>query len=113
MTPIPTESTKHEDIVYRSRDGKDIPIATMSPEELIEALFDMLNRKAKHNHKVNKMFAVGETLDVVARHIHQELGQRNARSEDFWQLQIAADLGTLQLVKSATSITLQSSDGTT
>lgn len=105
MTPVPTEPTGK---VYRTSSGTDIVISTMTPPQLIEALYDMLTRKAKHNHKMNKMWEVNETLGAVTRSLHTELSKRNSTVEPVGNLQIAADLGKLSLVKSVDTITIQS-----
>lgn len=104
-TPVPTDT---QPLTYRTRDGKDVVIATMTTEQLIEALFDMLMRKAKHNHKINKMFNVGDILSEVVMALHQELGNRETKGAPLNTLQIAADLGHLSLVKTADTVSLQS-----
>lgn len=105
MTPVPTEPTGE---VYRTTDGKDMVISEMTAPQLIEALYDMLTRKAKHNHKMNKMWEVSEILGKVTKSLHTELGKRNATVDTVCNLQIAADLGKLSLVKKVDSITIHS-----
>ena len=73
MTQVPTESTN---AVYQTRDGKQHLISEMDAVQLMTALYDMLMRKAKHNHKLNKMLEVGEILGGVTKAIHIELGKR-------------------------------------
>lgn len=106
MTPVPTE---HSNTVYQTRDGKQHKISEMSSVDLMTALFDMLMRKAKHNHKLNKMLEVGEVLSAVTKAIHIELGKRDsADMADLNEMQISADLGKLKLHTTDKSITITS-----
>ena len=104
-TPVPTENSS---AIYRTRDGKETRISEMNAVELMTALYDMLMRKAKHNHKINKMLEVGDLLGSVTKSIHQELGTREATVTELFNLQASADLGKLTLSKDDTSITLTS-----
>lgn len=105
MTPVPTE---HTNTVYQTRDGKQHTIAEMDAVQLMTALYDMLMRKAKHNHKLNKMLEVGEVLSGVTKAIHVELGKREAAMADLTDLQISADLGKLKLHTDESSIKITS-----
>jgi len=103
---VPTENSS---AIYRTRDGKETRISEMDVVELMTALYDMLMRKAKHNHKINKMLEVGDLLGSVTKSIHQELGTREAATiTELINLQASADLGKLTLSKDNTSITLES-----
>lgn len=103
MTPVPTESTNS---VYRTRDGQELLISDMDAVQLMTALYDMLMRKAKHNHKLNKMLEVGEVLSGVTKALHIELGKKEAELTDLPNLQAMADLGRLQLQQDESSISL-------
>tara|TARA_Y100000385_G_C13081858_1_gene634351 strand:+ start:2044 stop:2364 length:321 start_codon:yes stop_codon:yes gene_type:complete len=106
MTLVPTET---QNAVYQTRDGKQHDISKMNVVELMTALHDMLMRKAKHNHKLNKMFEVGDTLGAVTKTLHQELATREACSlGELVDMQIEADLGRLKLQQTDTSITITS-----
>lgn len=105
MTPVPTE---HTNAVYQTRDGKQHLIKDMDAVELMTALYDMLMRKAKHNHKLNKMLEVGEVLSGVTKALHVELGKREAAMGDLNEMQISADLGKLRLQKDESSIKITS-----
>lgn len=106
MTQVPTETSN---AVYQTRDGKQHDISKMNVVELMTALHDMLIRKAKHNHKLNKMFEVGDTLGAVTKTLHQELATREACSlGELVDMQIEADLGRLKLQQTDTSITITS-----
>ena len=101
LTPVPTEPLKP---VYQKRDGSQHLIENMDAVDLMTALYDMLMRKAKHNHKLNKMFAVGETLGDVTKSIHAELATRDVLLQTHLDLQIAADLGRLSLETNEKSV---------
>lgn len=105
MTPVPTE---HTNAVYQTRDGKQRQIQDMDAVELMTALYDMLMRKAKHNHKLNKMLEVGEVLSGVTKALHVELGKREAAMSDLNEMQISADLGKLKLHRDESSIKITS-----
>jgi len=105
MTKIPLEA---QETVYQTRDGKQHVISEMDAAELMTALYDMLMRKAKHNHKINKMLEVGEILSGVTKAIHIELGKREALLADVNTLQSMADLGNLHLQEDQNSIHLTS-----
>ncbi len=106
MTPVPTE---HTHTVYQTRDGKQHSISEMDAVQLMTALYDMLMRKAKHNHKLNKMLEVGEVLSGVTKAIHVELGKREAANmADLNEMQISADLGKLKLHTDDSSISITS-----
>lgn len=105
MTPVPTE---HTNAVYQTRDGKQHLIKDMDAVQLMTALYDMLMRKAKHNHKLNKMLEVGEVLSGVTKTLHIELGKREAAMGDLNEMQISADLGKLRLQKDESSIKITS-----
>ncbi len=96
MTPVPTE---HTNAVYQTRDGKQHLIKDMDAVELMTALYDMLMRKAKHNHKLNKMLEVGEVLSGVTKALHVELGNREAARGYRNEREIRADLGKLRFQK--------------
>mgnify|MGYP003136189034 CR=1 FL=1 len=102
MTEVPTETTNTATFnTYRNRKGDEFNIKEMEIVDLIHALFDMLQRKAKHNHKLNKMLEVGETLGGVVKAIHTELAERpNCEMSEVHMLQAMADLGKLQLKES-------------
>jgi hypothetical protein len=78
----------------------------MSDADLLQALFDMLSRKAKHNHKMNKMFEVNDILSNVTKAVHQELGSREEGITPLLDMQIAADLGKLEIVNTPEVITI-------
>lgn len=104
MTQVPTESTNN---VYQTRDGKKHLISEMDAVQLMTALYDMLMRKAKHNHKLNKMLEVGEILGGVTKAIHVELGKRQgADMAPLNDMQINADLGKLEMHRTDNSISL-------
>jgi hypothetical protein len=103
LTPVPTEPLKP---VYQQRDGSQHLIENMDAVDLMTALYDMLMRKAKHNHKLNKMLEVGETLSDVTKTIHKELATRDVLLQTHLDLQIAADLGRLSLKEDQESISL-------
>jgi hypothetical protein len=106
MTSVPTETPN---AVYQTRDGKQHDISKMNVVELMTALHDMLMRKAKHNHKINKMFAVGDTLGEVTKTLHKELAARESCTmAELNDMQIEADLGRLKLQQTETSITITS-----
>jgi hypothetical protein len=105
MTPVPTE---HSNNVYQTRDGKQHLISEMDAVQLMTALYDMLMRKAKHNHKLNKMLEVGEVLSNVTKALHVELGKREASMADLNEMQISADLGKLKLHTDDSSIKITS-----
>lgn len=79
----------------------------MDAVDLMTALYDMLMRKAKHNHKLNKMLEVGDVLSGVTKDIHIELSQRKAELSDLPNLQAMADLGKLQLQQDEQQIYLK------
>ena len=103
-TPVPT---KPLGVVYRDKNGNEFAIDKLSDGDLMVALHDMLHRKAKHNHKMNKMFAVGETLGNVVRAIHSEAAKRNSQIEPYYQMQCDADQGTLRFTETGFDITIE------
>jgi len=106
MTLVPTETPN---AVYQTRDGKQHDISSMNAVELMTALHDMLMRKAKHNHKLNKMLEVGDTLGIVTKTLHKELATREACSlGELVDMQIQADLGKLKLHQDNETISLTS-----
>lgn len=103
MTEIPT---KPQVISYRSKEGNTYAINSMSEAELLLALYDMLSRKAKHNHKMNKMFEVNDILSNVTKAVHQQLGNKKENMAPLLDMQIAADLGKLEIVDTPEIVTI-------
>lgn len=105
MVQVPT---KPLEVVYRDKNGKEFKPSEMSTHELDIALYDMLQRKAKHNHKMNKMFAVGETLSRVVKTLHAEKAQRTEPNTiaPYYEMQILADQGRLRFTQQETDLTI-------
>jgi hypothetical protein len=103
MTEIPTEPQVVE---YRDKNGKSQAINSMSEADLLLALFDMLSRKAKHNHKMNKMFEVNDILSNVTKSVHQALGAKKEDMTPMLDLQIAADLGKIEILDTPEIVTI-------
>jgi len=103
---IPTEPNE---VVYRDKNGREFSIDQLSESELAVALYDMLQRKARHNHKVNKMFDVADKLSQVVVDIHKEQESRKApiTLEPYYKLQCAADQGTLKWVQTQVNLVIE------
>lgn len=93
--------------VYRDSNGNEFDITKMDDEQLINAFYDMLMRKAKHNHKLNKMMEVGDILSEVAKTLHQEMSTRTNSGIPYVRFQAAADQGRLYLESTETEVHLK------
>lgn len=101
--------TKPHEVVYRDKNGNEFPVKDLSDGDLMVALHDMLHRKAKHNHKMNKMFTVAETLSTVVKAIHAEKARRinPGKLTPYYEMQILADQGRLIFKSPETDITIE------
>lgn len=101
--------TKPLEVVYRDKNGNEFKPSEMSTHELDIALYDMLQRKAKHNHKMNKMLGVAETLTKVVKTLHAEKASRCEPNKiaPYYEMQILADQGRLRFTQQETDITIE------
>lgn len=102
--------TKPNELVYRDKNGNEFAISSLSDGDLQVALTDMIHRKSKHNHKMLKMFAVGDTLGQVAKALHQEASKRNSQIEPYYKMQIQADQDGLRFVQSEVDVTIETDE---